>query len=402
MSSILYECRCGKVFQFSAKYAGRRARCSQCQRIYRIPQSEKETVVDQLLESTSEVPETSDFTLQNPVSSSSSDKENGVKSSESTSSVLSKSRQGKTQENFKILGVISQGGMGTVCVARDEKLERLVAVKKIRKEFRNNPRLHKRLEMEAKITAYLDHPGIVPVYALEKDQSGNPYFAMRRIRGVPMNETIEKYHKTKNANELSELLRHFVVVCQIVAYAHSEQVVHRDIKPSNLMIGKFGATFVMDWGLAKRYADWKVRDELSLQEDEDTSSRLTHIEGRVGTRGYKAPEYLMTGLSNPSNDIYALGVVLYNILTNKLPYDEKKSERLVACLEEPKAPCEISKSISKPLSAICMKAISKDVTQRYQSALALADDVQKWLENRTVSVYDYSFVEKLLLSLRRQ
>ncbi len=293
--------------------------------------------------------------------------------------------------------------MGKVSLARDVLLERTVVVKELREKYRDNPDFQRRLVVEAKISGFLDHPGIVPVYSLETDEQGRPFYVMRRVAGVTLEEAIEKYHIRREESRLKDLLRSFISACQTVDYAHSVGIVHRDIKPTNIMIGRFGATFVMDWGLAVKISDAdnvaagkgeSAEDDLQDEPEEEENVRLTNVNMRVGTPWYRDPVYLKTGISEPSNDVFSLGVVLYKILTNKLPWFSKTTgERTAILLEEAVPPVELKSPES--LSAICMKAIEKDPANRYPNVGRLADDVRRWLENEPISVFKESFIKRI-------
>ena len=167
---------------------------------------------------------------------------------------------------FHILRPHAEGGLGKVSVARDEELGREVALKEIKAAHAHHQDSRARFLLEAEITGGLEHPGIVPVYGLGKYDDGRPFYAMRFIRGDSLKEAVDRYHNvsgtlrapaksgTRNVPdtiELRKLLGRFLDVCNAIAYAHSRGVLHRDLKPGNIMLGKFGETLVVDWGLAK-------------------------------------------------------------------------------------------------------------------------------------------------------
>ena len=401
-TQIIYTCSCGKRFTYSAKHAGRHAQCVECKKEYTVPGCSDETTPNIqsdddfeingnfLISDTDMPPFNSDTVGFDEDIGSVSLPKPKIDHEKNTSSKV------RSLNNYRVVSVLSRGGMGRVSLAQDTILDRLVAIKEIRSKYVKSSTFRKRLVQEAKITGFLNHPGIVPVYALETDELGCPFYVMRRIHGISFEEAIEQYHKEKNKAKLKDLLRRFIDICQVVAYAHNEGVIHRDIKPSNLMIGGFGATFVLDWGLAKKFVERKNIDELSSVIESQEHEHLTQINARVGTKWYKAPEYLKTGESHPMNDIYALGMVLYKILTQRLPYDDSQmSERRALDIARAKPPHDVMRAIPKPLSAICMKAIARDMVLRYKNALHLADDVQKWLENEPVSAYQYTLAEKV-------
>ncbi len=161
----------------------------------------------------------------------------------------------ETRDRYTLTHLHAKGGMGRVWLARDAALGRQIALKDLRPEQSDNSIICSRFLYEAKITAQLEHPGIVPVY--EVGQGEAPYYTMRFVKGRTLNEAIRAYHKRRVAGEaetvnLIGLLSSFVGVCHAVAYAHSRGVIHRDLKGQNVVLGDFGEVIVLDWGLAKR------------------------------------------------------------------------------------------------------------------------------------------------------
>ena len=166
--------------------------------------------------------------------------------------------QSTTDGRFQILRPHAKGGLGEVYVALDQELDRQVALKQIRGDSIPVEK-RERFVREAEITGKLEHPGIVPVYGMGTDEHGNPYYAMRLIRGQSLRDAIKRYHKlnqepnrdkSEKNKEFRRLLNCFVDVCNAISYAHSRGVLHRDLKPSNVMMGRFGETNVVDWGIA--------------------------------------------------------------------------------------------------------------------------------------------------------
>ena len=160
---------------------------------------------------------------------------------------------------YRIIRPHAEGGLGAVFVAHDEELHREVALKEILERHAHSTESRLRFLLEAEVTGGLEHPGIVPVYGLGQYDDGRPYYAMRFIRGNSLKAAIAAFHAAdgpdrdpaERALALRRLLTHFVDVCEAIAYAHSRGVLHRDLKPANIMLGKFGETLVVDWGLAK-------------------------------------------------------------------------------------------------------------------------------------------------------
>ncbi len=312
---------------------------------------------------------------------------------------------------FTVLRPHAEGGLGRVHLARDEQLRRTVALKEIRPERANDPRLRQRFLNEAEITGQLEHPGIVPIYALEQDDAGRPVYAMRFIQGRTLSEAIEALHRRPTALGLRELLQRFISVCQTVAYAHSKGVIHRDLKPDNVMLGDYGETLVVDWGLAKRlggHADpclvsWGPgepgREEADGLPEEvaatvlgptrtgpaSGSAQLTQAGQVLGTPAYMAPEQARGEVLGPAADVHALGAVLFTLLTGKVPYQGTTSLevlRKVAAGEPPDAA-----GGPAALQAICSRAMARDPQARYPTAAELARDVERWLADEPVAAY---------------
>jgi tRNA A-37 threonylcarbamoyl transferase component Bud32 len=160
---------------------------------------------------------------------------------------------------FQIVRLHDRGALGEGYVARDQQLHRIVALKRIKQAHGTDQEKRSRFVVEAEITGRLEHPGIVPVYGLGTFDDGRPFYAMRFVRGDNLKTAIEQFHAAESANRdpgqrtlaLHKLLRRFLDVCNAIDYAHSRGVLHRDLKPGNIMLGKFGETLVVDWGLAK-------------------------------------------------------------------------------------------------------------------------------------------------------
>src|SRR5262249_28211138 len=160
---------------------------------------------------------------------------------------------------YQVLRPHGKGGLGEVFVALDQELRREVALKEIRSEHADDPPSRGRFVREAEITGKLEHPGIVPVHGLGTYGDGRPFYAMRFIQGETLKEAIRKYHAGEGSWTLRGLLTRFVAVCNTIAYAHSRGVLHRDLKPANVMLGRYGETLIVDWGLAKPLGDHPAR-----------------------------------------------------------------------------------------------------------------------------------------------
>lgn len=289
---------------------------------------------------------------------------------------------------------IDFGGMGIVGRARDSKLRRDVAVK-FMKPSKNSPLNQERFLNEAKITGRLDHPGVLPVYGFGQTADNLPFYAMRYVTGPTFEEAIHKYHrerKTQTKREqmlaLRKILAHFVSAAQTIAYAHQRGVAHCDLKPQNILLGAFGETYVIDWGLAAVVAPGNFA---GLAERRGLCG--------AGTQGYCHPEQLAgTAPPNRSWDIYSLGAVLYKLLANRVagesqsPSPEGRNPKGKA-VQRPRA---VDKTIPAALESICLRALGKDKSRVYERASEVADDVQRYLAGEPVSGHSETAAEKVL------
>ncbi len=317
-----------------------------------------------------------------------------------------------TEGRFQILRPHAEGGLGKVFVARDAELNREVALKEIQPHYSHDACARARFTLEAEITGRLEHPGIVPVYGLGSYADGRPYYAMRFIRGESLKEAINRYHaadRTRSVTasertvELRQLLARFIDVCQAVQYAHDRGVLHRDLKPANVMLGKYGETLVVDWGLAK--AEGKSTETPSLHEESQlvpasgSEVEPTQMGTMVGTLQYMSPEQAIgrMDLIGPATDVFALGATLYHLLTGQAPYQATSREELVSAVREGRfpPPRQIKKCIAPPLESICLRALAADPATRYASAGELLQDVERWLAEEQVVAHRETFSERM-------
>jgi tetratricopeptide (TPR) repeat protein/tRNA A-37 threonylcarbamoyl transferase component Bud32 len=301
---------------------------------------------------------------------------------------------------YHILRPHARGGLGEVYLARDEQLRRVVALKEIQAPQADRADSRARFVREAEITGGLEHPGIVPVYELGRYRDGRPYYAMRFIEGESLREAIGRYHAEgrrlspgERSLELRGLLGRFVDACNAVAYAHSRGVIHRDLKPANIMLGPFGETLVVDWGLAKPSAP---PDPAGSPEggpgpsaaggEEDTLPGVP-----VGTPQYMSPEQAAgePGKVGAASDVYGLGATLYCLLTGRPPFEDRDVTTVlqrVARGDLP-PPRQARRDVPPALEAICLKAMATRPEDRYESVRALAADVERWLAGEPVSAW---------------
>jgi serine/threonine-protein kinase len=304
----------------------------------------------------------------------------------------------------------AQGNLGEVLRAHDAELNREVALKRMQERHAADPASRRRFLREAEVTGRLDHPGVVPVFGLGQDGDGRPCYAMRFIHGEPLQDAIERFHAAEGPRRdpgerrlaLRQLLTCFIAVCKTMAYAHSRGILHRDLKPANIMLGKYGETLVVDWGLARACAADEAggppRPE-SLPPPPAGGGSETQMGQMMGTPAYASPEQAagLWDLVGPRSDIFSLGATLYNLLTNRLPYDASGVLEVIALAStgEVIPPRQRKPDVPRPLEAICLKAMARQAQDRYATALDLAADVEHWLADEPVAAHRAGTGERL-------
>lgn len=308
---------------------------------------------------------------------------------------------------FKVLGVLGEGGMGKVLKVRDERLGRLAALKLLlsQKQSEQSKDLFLR---ESQIMSWLDHPSIPPVYEWGCTAEGEHYLLMRLVDGVTLTESIEAYHqKDKSREGLRKLLEALVKVCDAVAYAHSMGFLHRDLKPDNIMLGSFGEVLVMDWGLAKDMQGRLKNIDAQVLEARTEGKRsfgLSEKSGMVGTIGYMSPEQANSEKTDELSDVFALGVILTRLLTNKDAIDGENGRQVLfaTVAGRIKGPRQLLKSAPSELDSLAVKAMALKKEDRLASAEAFNKELKAYLAGQRLSVHNYSFSEKLSLWVRRR
>ena len=295
---------------------------------------------------------------------------------------------------------LARGAMGQVVQAWDEELRREVALK-IQRGHPGDARMRRRFLEEAQIAAQLDHPGIVPIHELGLDESGRPFFSMKLVRGHHLGEILVLAQNGAEGWSRTRVLHVLLRVCEAMAFAHNKGVVHRDLKPANIMVGGFGETYVMDWGLAHVAGRSPTSDangaldistlRAEIAGDSDLSPLLTHTGDVIGTPAYMAPEQAAGSLDKASAavDVYAVGAILYHLLAGHMPYGEAGSLEVDAVLTRVRAeaPVPLPDETAPELRAICERAMARAASDRYVDMSALADDLRAFLEVRTVRAY---------------
>ena len=396
----------------------------------------------------------------------------------------------ETEQKYQLGSNFARGGLGQIWMANDIRLRREVAYKELLPAALKTPNAVERFLEEAQITGQLEHPSIVPVYDIGYQHNGTPYYSMKLVRGETMEKHIEHLHQLpKHSTEFTlarrKLLGNFIDICNAIAFAHDRGVLHRDLKPLNVMLGSFGETLVLDWGLAKVLDHSsaesvrsgalpvsqndlsQIRNETIIENapvsdteaasltgaatvltgapttsaggtetgdaaQHDTSDSATRFSGMghsqvslgdtkrlvttdvrtagtetmmgsvMGTPAYMPPEQAEGKVDklDARTDIYALGGILYKLLTNQPPIQKTQKikdllNRIIAGEIIP--PRQHDPQIEKPLEAVCLKALSRKRKDRYECALALAADVEAFLADEPVSC----FIDSPLVRARR-
>ncbi|HQR06619.1 MAG TPA: protein kinase [Gemmatales bacterium] len=307
----------------------------------------------------------------------------------------SSAQQAKQQTGYELLGELGRGGMGVVYRARDRKLNRQVALKKIKNGSLANRQEQERFLREARIVAKLVHPGIVQIYEVGEETSDDglplPFFVMELVEGESLAQRLERGKlDEKEAATLIESL------ARTIHAAHLQGIVHRDLKPANILLSDqepaLSTVKIADFGLAK-LIEAKGQSGLSL------GGTL------MGTPGYMAPEQIRGTAEalGPGTDVYALGAILYECLTGQTPYPKETS---LAALEavfqhDPASVCHSQPGVSRELEAICLKCLQQEPGNRYESALALADDIARWRRLEPILARHTTARERIVKWIRR-
>jgi len=301
-------------------------------------------------------------------------------------------RQPESIGRYRILRVIGEGGMGIVYEAEQEHPRRTVALKIVRHGI-SSPELVRRFEQESSALGRLQHPGIAQIYEAGTVDTGfgpQPYFAMELIRGLPPREFAELHHlDTRQRIEI------MVRICDAVHHAHQRGLIHRDLKPANILVDDAGQPKILDFGVVR-------------VTDSDTRSTIeTDIGQLIGTLAYMSPEQ---ALADPleldtRTDVYALGIVLYELLTGKLPYtvSGKIHEAIQAIRDEdPARISSVDRAYRGDIETIVGKALEKDKTRRYESASGMAADLQHYLRSEPIAARAPSMTYQLRMLVRRK
>jgi eukaryotic-like serine/threonine-protein kinase len=323
--------------------------------------------------------------------------------------------------SYSILESLGRGGMGEVFLAQDPACGRKVALKRIRPELKGNKILQSRFLREAKVASVLTHPSIIPILSVER-RAPDIYYTMPFVEGETLRQILRKAREQEKNGEalhgigksIPSLTRIFLQVCEAVAYTHSKGILHRDLKPENIIVGKYGEVMILDWGIADFLDQIKEEDEEPIDQTKSRGSEDLTRPGKItGTLAYMPPERLMgESLSSVQPDVYALGVILYQLLTLQLPFQRKTiaTFRKTLHTEELVDPVEMApyRDVPHELAAVCKKCLARNPSERYGNVIELIADIKNYIEGKPEWLYlgeldlqkeeDWQFQEHILLA----
>ena len=358
---------------------------------------------------------------------------------------------------YEIGEEVARGGMGSILAARDHSIRRHVALKVMRQEQRANSESVVRFVEEAQVTGQLEHPNIIPVHELGVDGVGNVFYTMKFVEGVSLQDILEDVRAGEapalTQYPLNHLLNIFLKICDAIAFAHSKGVIHRDLKPGNIMVGRYGEVLVLDWGLAKVVGgetaadpageadsapseltlEWIKEHIDSVRQDGDSGEYLTMEGAILGTPLFMAPEqaYGRIGQLDGRTDIYALGAILYNILTLHPPVEGDTSQAVLLRVAHGQiTPVSEYNSQStaagklkgrdilkrrdltmlghcpdlrapESLAAVAMKALAQTPADRYQSVSELQREIESYQSGHATVAEDAGFIRQFRLLIGR-
>jgi serine/threonine protein kinase len=316
------------------------------------------------------------------------------------------------QSAYAISREIARGGMGRILAARDLRVGRDLLIKELLSE---GTTAAARFEREARLTARLQHPNIVPIYEIGRWPSGRPFYAMRRVPGRSFQEVLAE---TATMGARLALLPHLLAAADAVAYAHEEGVIHRDLTPANVMVGTFGETEVIDWGLAKdlrpdegdHVGEGQGDDDHGDEDDadidagpfraKDAGGALTRAGDVMGTAAYMPPEQAAGARVDERADVYALGAMLYHLLAGHPPYRGATREQILAALKEGPPP-PLPPAAPRDLVSVAAKAMAREPAARYPNARGFVEELHRFQTGQLVAAHDYSALERAARWLRR-
>lgn len=290
--------------------------------------------------------------------------------------------RGTLTERYELLTEHARGGLGRVLDAHDHQLDRRVAIKEL---LVPSAAAEARFVREAKITGRLEHPAIVPIHELGHHANGSPYYVMKKVAGRPLRDLIAD---APAFAERLALVPHVLAVADAVAYAHAQGIIHRDLKPSNVIVGDYGETVVIDWGLAKDLTD--TDPDPDAEPYRAAAGDTLTVAGQIlGTPAFMPPEQARGEPLDERADVYALGAMLYNVLTGEPPYRADSTDELLALVKtSPPEPLARGARETPPeLAAIVARSMARDSGDRYPTAREFTDDLRRFQAGQLVSAH---------------
>lgn len=287
---------------------------------------------------------------------------------------------------YAIVQSLGKGGMGEVFLAKDPVCGRQVALKRIRPELRANRTIQSRFLREAQVASVLSHPSIVPILHIQSNQP-DIYYTMPFVEGDTLRQILRATREQQGhsiGRSIPSLARIFLQICEAVAYTHSKGILHRDLKPENIIIGKYGEVMILDWGIADFIN--QIGEDEPLPEKKISGEDLTRPGKITGTLAYMAPERLTGKSSSVQTDLYALGVILYQMLTLQLPFQRKTiaAFRKQVGSEELIDPIEMApyRDIPHHLSEVSRKCLARAESDRYRNVEELIAEIKCYIEGK--------------------
>lgn len=308
---------------------------------------------------------------------------------------------------YIVLQSLGRGGMGEVYLVQDPVIGRKIALKRIRPELQKNKTILYRFLREAQVASALTHPSIVPILTIHTTLP-DVYYTMPYIEGETLRHILKHSREQEKQGDplhpigrsIPSLIRIFLQVCEAIDYTHSKGILHRDLKPENIIVGKYGEVMILDWGIADFIDQLEKEKPVSVKESISIEEDLTRPGKVTGTLAYMAPERLKNKSSSVQTDLYALGVILYQMLTLQLPFQRKTiaAFRKMADSEELIDPIEMApyRDIPHQLAYICKKCLLKNVSERFKTASELVVEIKNYIEGRP------EWIETTQLDLKRK
>ncbi|MEL7265864.1 MAG: protein kinase, partial [Planctomycetota bacterium] len=315
-----------------------------------------------------------------------------------------------SQHHFALLHRHGRGGYGEVFLGFDETMQRDVAVKVLQRQHVENDDRRRRFITEAHVAGQLVHPGILPVFSHGESDDGRPFYTMPFVEEGSLSDAIKQFHVDRSPHydagdpDFRQLISRFISVCRTVAYVHERQVIHRDIKPQNVMLGRYGETWLVDWGSASS-TDTSSRNEEAAEKPVAISGFSSKSSPSGGyTPAYASPEQLRGQAGDSASDIYSLGATLYKLLTSQAPsrgvLDRERRAAILAGNIPPAR--QLHASVPHKLGCICQRAMMPKPADRYADANALADDLEAYLNDAPIQAAPDRPIDRVFRSMRRR